>query len=110
MPKLSVIWEHFLSQVEANMKTQFHWKFASHFSGTSTSSSTSKLSPFLSFFFFSLGFTFNFHLSEYALIPVIELKLAMVLIHILYKKQYTLFPNICAVTKIPVHNPMGTDF
>lgn len=65
---------------------------------------------FFIFFFFSLGFTFNFHLSEYALIPVIELKLAMVLIHILYKKQYTLFPNICAVTKIPVHNPMGTNF
>lgn len=36
--------------------------------------------------------------------------LAIFFIHILCKKQYTLFPIICAGTKIPVHNPTATDF
>lgn len=30
--------------------------------------------------------------------------------HILYKKQDTLFPNISTGAKVPVHNPMATDF
>lgn len=63
---------------------------------------------FLFLILFSL--TYSLQLSSYAWIPVVELKLAMFLIHILHKKQYTLFPNVCAGTKIPDHNPMATDF
>lgn len=60
-------------------------------------------------FCFVFGFTCNFQLSCYGWIPMVELKLAIFLIHLLYKKPYTHFPNICAGTKIPVHNPMATD-
>lgn len=60
-------------------------------------------------FSFVLGFTCNFQLSYYGWIPMVELKLAIFLIHLLYKKPHTLFPNICAGTKIPVRNPMATD-
>lgn len=41
---------------------------------------------------------------------VVKLKLAIFLIHTLRKKQYTFFSNIFVGTKIPVHNPIATDF
>jgi len=36
--------------------------------------------------------------------------LAVLFIRILCKKKYTPFDSIYAGTKIPVHNPMATDF